>query len=323
MSETSSFGGVAGQVVRHFVGLGTLLSTIPTLIAIVGLALGTGWPATTVHLPATLAWLVAVIVLAPVAGRFGLAAREGDITCGFLAAGLGRGVFGFALRYALLAIIWGLPLALLGRWLVEGVGVGVAGLLGGFGLGSARAALVALVALVALLLALLAPTLSLILALSADSVSELFEGARWRWLLIERRGDLPALFAALIGGMTRFSALALPLLLLLDGLLFGTSLKAGALFAPLVPLLPAAGAPILLGRLAGSVVAATGASTAETAEPELIARRVATAAAPAGVGARAAVAVTSNATSLRPSFVRPNVRRVQICDAAQSWGVGA
>lgn len=270
MSETSSFGGVAGQVVRHFVRLGTLLSTIPTLIATVGLALGTGWLATTVRPPATLAWLVAVIVLAPVAGRFGLAAREGDIPCGFLAAGLGRGVFGFALRYGLLAMIWGLPLAL-----------------------------------------------------SADSVSALFEDARWRWLLLERRGDLPAFFATLIGGMTLFYALALPLLLLLDGLRFGTSLKAGALFAPLVPSLPAAGAPILVGRLAGSVVATTGASTAETAEPELIARRVATAAAPAGVGARAAVGGDSNATSRRRSFVRPKGGRVQIGDATQSWGVGA
>lgn len=298
MSEQSTFGGVAGQVVSYFISPWTLLSAVPTLIAVVLVSLGTGWLATTTHLPATVTWWLMVVVLAPVAGRFGLAAREGDITSGFLTAGLGRGVFSFALRYGLLALIWGLPLALLGRWLVEGLGVGVVGLLGGVSLGSARTALLALLALLVLLLALLAPTLSLVLALSVDSVSELFEGARWRWLLVERRGDLPAFFAALMGGMTLFYALAVPLLLLLDGLLFSTSLKAGALFAPLVVALPAAGTPILLGRLAGSLVATNVTSTRDAPELELVARRVAATLAPGGVGARATAGIAPNPAAL-------------------------
>jgi len=319
MSHQSSFGGVAGRVVRHFVGLGTLLTTVPTLLTVVLLALGTGWLVTTLHLPGSVAWLLGIVVLAPVAGRFGLAAREGDITCGFFSAGHGRGVFGFALRYALLALIWGLPLGLLGPWLVAGLGGGVVGLFGGIGLGGAKAALVALGALLGLVLAVLAPALSMILALSADSVAELFELARWRWLLVERRGDLPAFFAALIGGLTLFYALALPLLLAIDGLLFGSSLRAGAFFAPLVPLLPAAGAPILLGRLAGSIVATSAASDEEDAEPELIARRAigvpgsatgaraAAAPVPAGVGSRAAPGIAPSPASIAGAADTPGV----------------
>lgn len=96
--------------------------------------------------------------------------------------------------------------------------------------------------------------MAFIIATCTQTVRDLFRPVPWVWVAVARRADLPAYFAAAIGGIAFFFLIYSVPILVVVGLAAGINAKLGLLASTLFLLIPAAGAPILLGRLCGAFV---------------------------------------------------------------------
>jgi len=245
-----SFGGTAGQVVRGFVRTGTLLTTIPVIVATVFLALVSAAMVDMLALPATAAFGVMLVAASPVTGRFALAARAGDLDAGFVDGHFDGGeLTSFVVRYAALTLAWGVPAAFLASWLIPNLSTSADAGIEAMLVGPSALGLVLL-----LLVALLAPTLSTLVATRTDTVAEALSLDAWRWIAIARRRDLVVFYSSLIGGLILFVFIAAPLLLVLAALALAVAPTLAGMLGVFAWVAPSAASPVLLGRLAGAFV---------------------------------------------------------------------
>ncbi len=248
------FAGLAGETIRRFAAFSTLLTLLPALFLTALLAFISYYLGNWLHLPFSLSMVLSIIVTSPVLGKSALAARDGNLEAGFLSNWNLTELAGFAARYAVLNLAWGIPISLVVQALL---GNAIGGGLPLMGIASGRGAMLALAFLIAAVIFIFAPTVTLIVATRTQSVRECFSGETWQWLL-GRRQDLPAFYAAMIGGMIVFAVLTLPLLLAIAALAFAIRMQAGLAMTALVYVLPAVAGPVLWGRLAGAFVHSEG-----------------------------------------------------------------
>ncbi len=248
------FAGLAGETIRRFAAFSTLLTLLPALILTALLGVISHYLSNWLRLPLSLSMVLSIIVTSPVLGKCALAARDGDLEAGFLSNWNFAELAGFVARYAVLNLAWGVPISLVAQALL---GNATGGELPLTGIASGRGAMLALGFLIVVVIFILAPTLTLIVATRTRSFPECFSGETWQWLLGRRR-DLPAFYAAMIGGLIVFAVLALPLLLALAALAFAIRMQAGLAMTVLVYVLPAVAGPVLWGRLAGGFVLSEG-----------------------------------------------------------------
>lgn len=264
MEKTYPFGGLAGETVRRFTAFSTAFTLLPALVLTVVLGVAAHFLCRTLQLPDWISFLVSVIFTSPVTAKSALAARNGDLAAGFLSDWNAPEVFGFMMRYAVLTIAWGVPLALAARALVASF-VGKA--LTPLGFVSASGAMMALGLVLLIAIAVIAPTLTLIIATREESIASCFSSEAWTWL-VGRRGDLPAFYAASIGGAAIFSLLITPLMLLLVAFGFLIRMEAGVVAAVVAYGLLIVGGAVLAGRLAGVFVLSDAEAPEESAATE-------------------------------------------------------
>lgn len=276
MASPYPFAGLAGETIRRFAALPTLLTLLPALILTAILAVISHYLGQWLRLPFSLSMVLSIIVTSPVLGKSALAARDGDLEAGFLSNWNLPALAGFVARYALLNLAWGIPVSLIAQALLANATGGALPLLG---ITSGRAAMLALGLLVVVVIFVLAPTITLIIATRTQTIPECFSGETWKWLLA-RRGDLPAFYAAMIGGLIVFAVLTLPLLLALAALAFAIRTQAGLAMTVLVYVLPAVAGPVLWGRLAGAFVLSE--AVPEPVEPARARKETALPSAPQG-----------------------------------------
>ncbi|MGK7345602.1 MAG: hypothetical protein ACNS63_07315 [Candidatus Nitrospinota bacterium M3_3B_026] len=251
MEHIPPFRGLAGETVRLFVRPGTLFTVVPALVVTIILTAAGFFIADSVGVPDVFGLVISAAAISPVLGAYGMAARHGDLESGVMnILSNPAEIFSFAARYSALTVIWGVPASFAALWLmkknvsfdlVAGGGPNVFSALG----------LVALLLLIALM-----PVFTLIVSLAAETIGEAVAPGPWGWLFVERREDLPAFFASYFGGMALFFIIMVPILLVITAVLFMVSFRAGLAAAGAAYVIPFAGAPVLLGRLAGSFVAA-------------------------------------------------------------------
>lgn len=258
MEQDSPFGGTVGRTVSYFVSPSTLLTLIPTVVAIavvMAVSAGLTW---LLGLPWPAAMLFNLLAMSPIIGRLTIAAKEGDLKAGFLSPVSPGSVMGFSVRYVLLTLAWGLPMGLIGMWLL---GQGLSLLLLGHGLSpsmlseamSGRTMLIILGLVFYFAIACAAPSITHLVATRAGALSECFDPEVWRWLW-SRRGDLPIFYAALVGGILIFIGLAIPPFLLLGALFFQVNARAAMFFLGLGYIVAIASSPVLMCRLVGAFV---------------------------------------------------------------------
>jgi hypothetical protein len=288
----SAFRGTAGEVVRGFIDINTLWTALAVLFAMMVLGFVCSLVVWKIGVPPTVAVLLALVMSSPIIGRFALAARDGDLHAGLVISRVTlEALLGFIARHVTLTVAWALPVVLTGGWLVK------RGALGGFtsfaGLGFEAVAFLSLAAV-----ATIATVMTLLIATKADSVREALSTEAWRWV-VERRGDLVPLMAALIGGLSMFALIFWPVLGLLTVVLVRHSPRLGAMLGIFTYVSPCLAAPVLMGRLAGAFVFGEG-SVSQSAPAPQPARppgpvpqvvRVAPAAAPAAAASPQAQAV--------------------------------
>lgn len=249
MNGLSVFRGASGEVVRGFLAFGTLLTVFPVIVATLILATLAGLVIHWTEPPVWISLPLLSIATSPVTGLFAVAARTGDLTAGFmdcLMGHLGR-VPGFVVRHGVLSLLWGVPLGLAAEHVPERMARSFES---GFAPGSVMGAGVAVALFI--LVVLLAPTLSLLVATRTDQVSDLLAPWPWRWLLLERRRDLPVFFASITGALVLFLLVAYPVSALVVALVARTSGELGVLAAGVAYVVPLAATPVLLGRMAGA-----------------------------------------------------------------------
>lgn len=243
-NETSAFRGVAGEVVRGFVHAATLATIVAVMFMMALAALAVALVIKVTGVPEEYAVLLLMVGASPIVGRFALAARIGHLDAGLLTTEVSWGsAFQFGARHAALCLAWGLPLAFVAQRIIKG-GDGMAGMM------PSQGALLGLVVVGAASLA--AQVLSLLVATRTESLGEAFSGDAWRWVLVDRRGDLVPFLAALIGGVTVFALLLWPVLGVLSLILLRAAPAAGAALGAFTYAAPMMAAPILLGRLCGA-----------------------------------------------------------------------
>ena len=243
---SSIFRGTSGEVVGGFVHPRTFLTLVPVTIAVCICELPVMALFVGMALPEFVLVPLALVVVGPVLGRFALAARDGRLTAGFVAARPERApLLGFVARYSVIMIVWTacalLAVGFVPGWLgastygeefrpetplgtILGVGVGMA------------AALVAIV-----------------LAARTESVPEAVGFASLRWLLGERRGDLVVLLATFVGASATFTLMAWPVGRALEPIV-GTFVRDLGFepFSGLAWVVPVVGLVVLGGRLGGA-----------------------------------------------------------------------
>jgi len=265
------FGGVAGEIVRRFAKFSTALLVLPAIVLVFLLTLIAGLVSWALHLPWWVTLFISQLVMSPIVGKSALAARDGDLEASFLSNWDFHALAGFVGRYAVLSLAWGIPVVLAASLLFPSViSSMMSSAINPMAFVSARGAMIVLAILALVAIVIVAPSLTLIIATRASSVSESFAAETWRWLL-DRRGDLPAFFACTIGGVALFAILTIPPLLLLVALALSIRLQLGAVVASLTYAMPAIGGTILMGRLAGAFVSGEPAPESEeapTASPE-------------------------------------------------------
>ncbi len=295
----SIFRGTSGEVVRGFVHPRTFLTLVPVAIALcicglpaMALVVGTALP--------EIVWApLALLVVAPIVGRFALAARDGRLTAGFVAARPERApLFGFVARYSLITIAWsaiaGATASVIPQWL--GLTLAPESPVG--------AALGGLAATTATLIAI-------VLAARAESVGEAIGFGAWRWLLGERRGDLVVLFATFVGAGATFTLMAWPLGLALEPIVGSFVRDLGfEPFSQLACVVPLLGLLVLGGRLGGAFGAET--MNARDSEDHLHQRLLASGTLPAN-----ALTVLTGAETA-PASALPAARATEIATATRT-----
>lgn len=242
--EITTFRGASGEVVRGFVSFATLLTLLPVAGLMVVLGIVSALAMKAMSSSAPVAVLIVLVTSSPIVARFAMAARQGDLCCGFLSASLDKGaVTGFVARHAILVLIWGTPLALVGAWLMRRMEEQSSEAL--FSSGTIGIALI--------VVGTIAQSLSLLVATKADTVREALSLDVWHWVW-GRRADWAPFLAALIGGAALFTALVWPVFGLLSLWLTRSSPQAGVVLGILTYAAPGMAAPVLYGRLCGAFV---------------------------------------------------------------------
>lgn len=252
--DGDSFRGLSGEVVVTFIAPATIISAVPVLI-LFALAIA----ASVLLIPDRLAFLQPLpllLVSAVAVGRFAIPASRGALHEGWFTDQIERGeTLAYALRYLLLTVLWLIPAAGL-SWLAVELGgerMAMGMMFGGpsftaYGFAGVLLLLVALIAI-------FAPTLAFIICAGTTRLREVVSLEPWRRLLGERRGDLVVFYAAMIGGFAVFWLIyALPLVVIVVAI-SAISEGAGAAAGGFILLLPVTMTPILMGRLAGALVA--------------------------------------------------------------------
>ena len=251
VERPSAFRGVAGEVVRGFVQVGTLATVLVVMLVMLFVAVGAVLLVKVTGLPAPFAGLLLMVSSSPLIGRFAMAAREGQLDAGFLNADSEKGaVMGFMFRHVTLCIACGIPLGIAASVMLKSA-TSAGGVFGG-GLMPSGGAAVGLMLLGVVGGA--AQILSLLIATKTDSVSEAISADAWRWVLVQRRPDLFPFLASLVGGMVVFAMLVWPVCGILSMLVIRHSVSAGAALASFTYAAPILAGPILLGRMCGAFV---------------------------------------------------------------------
>lgn len=248
-----AFRGECGEVVAGFLSPATAFTAVPAGLSVIILTALAGFFAGKLELPMVVTVPVMLTLVAPITGLFAMAGRAGKTDAGFfeaLAGHGGQGALGFTLRYGVLQAAWSVPLVLAFEKLQ---GTFLSMLMEGPGSKLVMATWIG-VGLVAACVAL--PAMTLLVATRTDTVGETFSPGAWKWLLSERRADLMVFMASAVGAMLTFTLLAMAPLVMLLPMAVGISPSLGQGLMLALPLLPAATAPILLGRLAGAFVSA-------------------------------------------------------------------
>lgn len=247
------FRGVAGETVRHFINYSTLAAGFATFLAMLVATLLVGFIVEKISLPSIFAVPLIFIALAPIIGRFSIAAKNGDLAAGLLSSDSGGELLPFWGRAAVLFLAWQIPYSLIVMLLGKNI----------FSLEVILAAtsnvllaiLFFLIGVALLAFGLLAIFLTIIVCTKAQSIQELFKPPLWKWILIERRDDLGAFLACWLGGVLIFMLLITPPIVVIMMLLIKIK-PAMAMYSTMIINGSAmAGVPILLGRLAGAFIA--------------------------------------------------------------------
>jgi hypothetical protein len=268
---------MAGEVTGSFLLPTTFFSALPVLILFAVLGYGVTFLKGNAQILVAPVMFIAYVA---VVGRFALAARQGEFAGGFFGGDGSEGLPGFVGRYLVLTLAWSIPLGLIVYLALDretlffammalfptDVMLPGGGRLQSIGptpfemmQGGAAVLLLPVVALAALLM----PTLSLVVATRADTLSEALGRECWGWLLSDRRADLPVFYAALIGGMVVFLGVYLLPFAFIVFFSFKLSLQMGVGVSSFLYLLGIAATPILLGRMCGAFVAGEGGLDAE------------------------------------------------------------
>jgi hypothetical protein len=252
MEDISSFRGAAGEVVRTFLRFGTFLTAIPVIFfwivfAIVMYFIGS-------KIPGFLHFFLIMAAASVLIGRFALPASRGELDTGFFNPHLERGeTLSFALRYVTYTILWVIPVMLLAYYVLDSKSLFYLFMYGGMNFVSGG--FHGLILCFIMLICIFAPTLCCILATYTETVSEVLSIEPLRWLYEDRRDDLGAFYACLIGGMFVFWAKYIIPLLIFAILAFKSSSNFGATVATFIYILPFIVSPVLIGRLSGAFIA--------------------------------------------------------------------
>ncbi|MCB0352300.1 MAG: hypothetical protein KDD64_02210 [Bdellovibrionales bacterium] len=258
---TSKFSGVAGEVVRGFISPSVFSTVIPVCFVWLAFAL-VSYVLAQVLPPDSLSPLLgctALLVAGFLVGKFAVPASQGDTHAGFLSphSEFGDAIF-FTLRAGVFILLIELPLI----GLIKALDISSPSF---WGIGS-QSGFGWIIGFIVFVLMWLAPTVSWLLASYCGSIADAFTPGPWKWLFQARRKDLPAFYAALIGGWLVFLVIYLVPTVVLSGAiadaLTPTEAKTPAQFQQammmqmLRPLfvffVPIAASSILIGRLIGA-----------------------------------------------------------------------
>ena len=267
MSSITTFRGASGEVIRSFCSSATILTALPIVIIwivvlvpaifLTNLRARHG-DASSGDLYLT---IIFTIVHASMVGRFALPATRGDLSRGFFDPELEWSeVIAFVGRYLAVSVGWAILIWLIGKAVVGQLGSMVSesssmfmGGVGEVGTGISYTLFTALLMLY-FGLVLIGPLISFLVAISAQSVTDVFSSHVWRWIFWERAGDLPAFFASIIGAIIiLYIKISIPLMFL--AALIGKASPAIGFFIMLfAALLPVLASPVLIGRMCGAFV---------------------------------------------------------------------
>lgn len=265
MKEISRFRGLAGEVAGGILSPFTFFSAIPVVLVFLALGFLVGKVSSGMAEIAVAPVLIGVYAM--IVGRFALPARHGELDGGFFVSSCDfADLPGFAGRYLVLTLAWGLPFALLGWALLDRETL-FYGAMGAFSpMDAAQLGMKGVLLLAMGLVVMFMPTLCFIVTTRTDSIADALSPDTWGWMLSERRADLAAFYVGLIGGMIVLVGLYLIPFALVAALAFKTSLQAGVAVSGFLYLLMLAVSPILLGRLCGAFVAGEGGMEKEAAD---------------------------------------------------------
>lgn len=205
MDDISTFRGLSGEV-SYASTRGNVFATVAFLGIIIGVILfiiGLVFGRAINSVPAYISNYILMVFPYIFIGRFALAASRGNVNCGFFNGENERGeTTSFLLRFVILSLIWYVPLNLL-MWLtLKNVHLNPFILVrsaGAFSVSSGKMLFLSIAQFVFTLLNILLPILTAIIVTASEDVQDILSLEPWRWLLRDRKEDLPALIGSLIG----------------------------------------------------------------------------------------------------------------------------
>jgi tetratricopeptide (TPR) repeat protein len=249
--ETTRFGGVVGQVVSQFVSKSTLISAIPVIVFVGILSFITmyifGDTLEIIVMP-----LITVIFAFPIA-RFAIPARMGYSDEGFLSAYASwNESFQYSLRYAVANLVWILPV------IIAGLVLGLSSTGSNsqynsnpfFNMTTGSGILLVIL----MIFSMLGPLLALLVTTATEEISELFDKDLWLSFITSYREELIVFCVNVIGAVFMFWLLFSIPLLIITAIAFMIAEGLGFILLGFMGMLPLAISPIILGRLAGSLI---------------------------------------------------------------------
>lgn len=249
MDEISQYRGYAGEVVRHFLKLSSLLTIIPLLVFWVVLyfimyMMGN-------KLPPMIFLLINLLAFSFLLARFTIPACEGEFDAGFFSSHIRRGETGsFVLRYLIYMFAWMIPVFLIAKYVLKLNSI----ITMIFFFSRSLVDSSSINGILALAF-LFGPTISCILAAITSSFEEIFSLEPIIWLWSDRRSDIGPYYAAIIGGLAFFYVKYIIPLSIINVLLYKSSFQSGLAFSYFISLLPFLVSPIIVGRLTGAFIA--------------------------------------------------------------------
>jgi hypothetical protein len=264
MDEIKLFRGIAGETTLALLSPWTFFAAIPVGVFFFVLALLIGF--TGLAQNALVATGIFMVASGFIVGRIGLSAMRGKPDAGLLDSSVSHGeAFAYSIRYAVLILIWGLPVSLI-LWLVIG-GSGRGGLLlMGMGMGMVSMGFKGALVVILILFSMFASIASYIIALRADNLGELFSPEPWFWIVQSRLGDFFVLLGALAGGLVVFYFVySIPSIVVIISA-FAMHPALGAFIMGLIYVALVAVGAIHLGRLSGVFIAYEGSVSNDLAD---------------------------------------------------------